>query len=95
MRKIKFRAWNTYAKEWQTEYVGLDCAGNLLGRSGDTDYVPTPQAANVLMQFTGLKDKNGNEIYEGDIARRARPLTPAAPLNAAIVDRAYQSAEML
>lgn len=63
MREIKFRAWNECEKimeyDIQDEYDGdLSCFG---------DYI-TNEFWEV-MQYTGLKDKNGIEIYEGDIVK--------------------------
>jgi len=56
MKQIKFRAWNKEIKCW--EYFRLDEIA-ILGTSYNK--------YENWCEFTGLKDKNGKEIFEGDI----------------------------
>jgi len=57
MREIKFRAWDESIKAMDV-HLGL-ITSNL--------YYEEVIQIKTLMQYTGLKDKNGREIYEGDI----------------------------
>ena len=66
-RIIKFRAWNKDGKHMVDLYkiTPLALDANL---KQDGIFIPFNNSL-VIMQFTGLKDKNGKEIYEGDILR--------------------------
>ena len=57
MREIKFRAWDIEKKQMLHIHT-------LFLKNKDEICPP-----GILMQYTGLKDKNGKEIYEGDIVR--------------------------
>lgn len=57
MRQIKFRAWDKKDKLWLT--------GWHIGQEG----VASEYGNKVVMQFTGLHDRNEKEIYEGDVVK--------------------------
>jgi uncharacterized phage protein (TIGR01671 family) len=70
MREIKFRAWDLKRKRWLADNeFRITSGGNLQipDEHGGFGYESVFETGVVLMQFTGLKDKNGTEIYEGDI----------------------------
>ncbi len=70
MREIKFRAWNNYVPDCLSKRMHYNV------KNLEEIYFKSHKDKNellwIFMQFTGLKDKNGKEIYEGDIVTCAR-----------------------
>lgn len=75
MRPIKFRAWDKIRNEMCEPFTlddiwySIDDDGLHFGLKGNEAIAFTISERYDIEQFTGLQDKNGKDIYEGDILR--------------------------
>lgn len=72
MRDIKFRIWDGVKNEWLASsnkdalpYYGFALVGEVM--TVQSPPIWSLDEGNIVEQFTGLKDINGAEIFEGDI----------------------------
>ena len=67
-REIKFRAWDGIKMLDNPKFEFFNH-----GKNGRAVMMANEDENVTIMQFTGLKDKNGKEIYEGDILKWTHP----------------------
>lgn len=70
-REIKFRVWNNKTKQWiHGPGHEVNLFGEMILLGGFMHGVRVEELNDcVVLQYTGLKDKNNKEIYEGDVLK--------------------------
>lgn len=73
MRELKFRAWDKVKRQWIEGGYGFHILGEANLHGGLFSDYPVLELNNIeITQFTGIVDRNGREVYEGDVVKHHR-----------------------